>query len=458
VSFAKRARAAVGNAILRRNVLKATNTSLSHRRTTVAEMSDWDDLRDRAAAVKDHCLDHLDDYLAEFTENARRRGAHVHIAADAGAACRIITELARRKGASRILKAKSMATEEVELNRAFEARGFTPLETDLGEYIVQLAGEPPSHITAPALHRSTEEIRDIFAEYGVLEDRGTPPADRDELARWLSMKAREHLRGRLLDADLGITGANFLIAETGGVAIVENEGNIRFTTTTPPIHVVLAGIDKLIPKLTDLATFLPLLTRSATGQRATSYVQVLSGALSEQHIVLLDNGRSALLSDPDDREILRCIRCGACLNVCPVYRTIGGHAYGWTYPGPIGSLLTPLFRGRREDHELPYASSLCGACTDICPVKIDLHGHLLRLRGDAVKVGRRPVAERIGFRVFRWASAKASRWERLVALARRLQGPAVRLGLLSPWTDHREAPVVAPRTFREMWRDDEEAR
>jgi L-lactate dehydrogenase complex protein LldF len=404
--------------------------------------------------VKDHCLDHLDEYLAEFVENARKRGAHVHVAADAAQACRIITELARTKGASRILKSKSMATEEIELNRAFEARGFTPLETDLGEYIVQLVDQPPSHITAPALHLSTEEIRDIFTEHGVLLDRGAPPEDRDELAIWLSLKAREHLRHRLLDADLGITGANFLIAETGGAAIVENEGNIRFTTTTPPIHVVVAGIDKLIPKLTDLATFLPLLSRSATGQRATSYVQVLSGALEEQHIVLLDNGRSSRVEKLADREILRCIRCGACLNVCPVYRTIGGHAYGWTYPGPIGSLLTPLLRGQIGDHELPYASSLCGACTDICPVKIDLHGHLLRLRGEAVKDGRRPLAERIGFRVFRWAAAKPKRWARLVGLARRFQGAAVRFGLLKPWTDHREAPVVAPRSFREMWRDD----
>ncbi|MEN8151930.1 MAG: lactate utilization protein B [Planctomycetota bacterium] len=447
--LAKRVRAAIGNRVLRRNVLKATSTSLAHRAETVAERADWEDLRDRAAAVRDHGLDHLDEVLAEFTENARRRGTHVHVAVDGDHACRIVTEIARKAGATRILKSKSMATEEIELNRAFEARGFVPLETDLGEYIVQLAGEPPSHITAPALHRSTEEIRDIFTEHGVLEGRGTPPTDRQELARWLSLKAREHLRHRLLDADLGITGANFLIAETGGAAIVENEGNIRFTTTTPPVHVVVAGIDKLIPKLTDLATFLPLLTRSATGQRATSYVQVLSGGLEEQHIVLLDNGRSARLADRADREILRCIRCGACLNACPVYRTIGGHAYGWTYPGPIGALLTPLLRGRIGDAELPFASSLCGACTEICPVKIDLHGHLLRLRG----AGRRPLLERLGFRLFSWAAAKPSRWARLVRLARRFQGPAARWGLIRPWTDHREAPTVAPRSFREMWRD-----
>jgi L-lactate dehydrogenase complex protein LldF len=451
--LAKRMRKAVGDPILRRNVLKATNTSLHHRETMVAERDDWEELRDRAAAAKDEVLANHARYLDEFIESARRRGAHVHRAADAAAARRIIVELARKKGASRILKAKSMATEEVELNAAFTARGFTPLETDLGEYIVQLAGEPPSHITAPALHRSTEEIRDIFGDHDVLPGDATPPADRDELARWLSLVARDHLRGRLLDADLGISGANFLVCDTGSLVIVENEGNIRYTTTTPPVHVALVGIDKLIPKMTDLATFLPLLTGSATGQRATSYVTILSGALSELHIVLLDNGRSAKLEDPENREILRCIKCGACMNVCPVYRTVGGHAYGWTYPGPIGSLLTPLMRGRIADHELPYASSLCGACTDICPVKIDLHGHLLRLRGEAVRDGRRPLLERIAFRVFRWMTADPRRFRFAVGLARRFQDAAVRAGLLAPWTRHREAPRVAAKTFRERWEE-----
>jgi L-lactate dehydrogenase complex protein LldF len=449
----RRIRLAVTDPVLPGNVLRATDTSLEHRNAVVAERTDWEELRDRAAAIKDHTLDHLDRYIEEFTGNARRRGAHVHLARDAAQARRIIVELARRKGCSRILKAKSMATEEVELNRAFEARGYTPLETDLGEYIVQLAGEPPSHITAPALHRSTEQIRDLFRDHGVLEGRGAPPSDREELATWLSLKAREHLRDRLRDADLGISGGNFLVAATGTVVTVENEGNIRFSTTTPPVHVALVGIEKMIPSLADLGTFLPLLTRSATGQRITTYVSMFSGGPAELHVVLLDNGRSRMLADPANREILRCIRCGACLNTCPVYRTVGGHAYGSTYPGPIGALVTPLLRGRPDDRKLPFASTLCGACTAICPVKIDLHGHLLRLREEEVA---RPPARltRLGWRLFRFVMARPALYRRLTKVARRFERPAVRSGLLGGWTRFREAPRLAKRSFTELWRDE----
>ncbi len=447
-----RIRRAIKDPVLPGNVLRATNTSLKKRDETVAERPDWEDLRERAAKVKDHVLANLDRYLAEFVENARLRGAHVHFAKDAAAARRIITELARRKGATRILKAKSMATEEVELNQAFTARGFTPLETDLGEFIVQLRDEPPSHITAPALHCSAEQIRDLFAREGVTDGRA--PTDRRELATWLSLSARAHLRDRLLEADLGITGANFLVAETGTVALIENEGNIRLTVTSTPVTVSLVGIDKLLPKLTDLATMLPLLTRSATGQRMTSYFQLISGALDEHHIVLLDNGRIDALRDPENREILRCIRCGACMNVCPVYRTVGGHAYGWTYPGPIGSLLSPLWRGRGEDHQLPFLSSLCGACTDICPVKIPIHEHLLRMRREAVSAGRRGIPERLAFRIFRYVMQRPGLYRRAARITKRLLPAAARAGLLRRWTDTRAAPQPAPRSFKEMWRED----
>jgi L-lactate dehydrogenase complex protein LldF len=449
-----RIRKAVRDPVLAANVIRATDTSLAHRRETVAERADWEDLRDRAAALKDHTLRHLDRYLVEFTENARARGATVHVARDAREACRIITELARRKGATRILKSKSMTTEEVGLNQAFAARGFTPLETDLGEYIVQLADEPPSHITAPALHCSAEQIRDLFAREGVTDGIDTPPEDRKELARWLSLAARRHLRPRLLEADLGITGANFLIAETGTVALVENEGNIRLTTTSAPVTVSLAGIEKLLPKMTDLATMLPLLTRSATGQRMTAYFSLLSGGAGEQHVVLLDNGRVDALATAADREILRCIRCGACLNICPVYRTVGGHAYGWTYPGPIGSLLSPMLRGRGEDHDLPFLSSLCGACTEICPVKIRIHEHLLRMRGEAVRENRRPLRERLAFAAFRLVMRHPALYRQLAAATRRLLPPAARGGLLAPWTKYRELPIPTPRTFKEIWRED----
>jgi len=449
-----RIRRAIRDPVLSGNVLRATNTSLAHRRETVAERPDWEELRDRAAQLRDHVLANLDRYLAEFVENARARGAHVHFAKDAAAARRIITELARQKGATHILKSKSMATEEVDLNRAFEERGFTPLETDLGEFIVQLRGEPPSHITAPALHCSAEQIRDLFAREGVTASE--PPADRKDLATWLSLSARSHLRERLLKADLGITGANFLVAETGTVALVENEGNIRLTTTSTPVMVTLVGIDKLLPKLTDLATMLPLLTRSATGQRMTAYFSLISGALEELHIVLLDNGRIEALSDAADREVLRCIRCGACLNVCPVYRTVGGHAYGWTYPGPIGSLLSPLFRGRGEDYELPFLSSLCGACTEICPVKIPIHEHLLRMRERAVRAGRRGIRERLAFSTFRFVMRRPALYRRAAGLITRFLPAAARAGLLRPWTDTRAAPAPPPalRTFKDLWRQD----
>ncbi len=448
--FRRRARRALGNPVLARNVLRATDTSLAHRREVVAERPDWEDLRERAAALRRHTLARLDRYLREFAENARARGVQVHAARDARAAARLVSELARRKGATRILKAKSMATEEIELNAALARRGFRPLETDLGEYIVQLAGERPSHLTAPALHRSAEEIRDLFLREGVIREGTALPRDRRALARRLSLSARETLRSRLLEADLGVTGANFLVAETGTVVLVENEGNIRFTTTTPPVVVAVAGIDKVIPRLADLGILLPLLTRSATGQRAAAGVSLLSGGPGERHVVLLDNGRTRMLADPEDREILACIRCGACLNTCPVYRSVGGHAYGWIYPGPIGALLAPLLRGRGEDWELPFASTLCGACAEICPVKIPLHEHLLRLRARAARAGRRGIGERIGFRAFRFLAGREDRFRLAARLARRMEGPLLRLGLLAAWTAAREAPRMARPAFHEM--------
>ncbi|MFV1958706.1 MAG: lactate utilization protein B [Planctomycetota bacterium] len=447
------AKRALEDPVLGRNVVRATDLSTIHRKAAVAERPDWEALRQRAEAVRAHALGSLDRHLAGFVEEARRRGAVVHSAADADEACRIVLDLVEGAEGTRILKSKSMTSEEVGLNARLEARGLEPLETDLGEYIVQLAGEPPSHITAPALHRSTEQIHDLFRKHGVLEGAGAPPEDRVELAAWLSLRAREHLRQRLLDADVGITGANFLVAETGTIVLVENEGNIRFTTTSPRIQIALAGIDKVVPRLEDLATLLPLLTRSATGQRATSYVQMISGPVGEAlHVVLLDGGRSRLLADPDDREILHCIRCGACMNVCPVYRTVGGHAYGSPYPGPIGALLTPLLRDGPGDDELPFASTLCGACTEACPARIDLDAHLLRHRGRFVGEGRRGAVEAGAFGLWRFLMAGPRRYAFAGRLARILQVPAKWLGLLHAWTRTRAEPRVARRSFLRSWR------
>ncbi len=442
---------------LGRNVMRATESSLAHRRTVVEERPDWEALRARATALRAHVLTHLDAYLEQFRRAAEARGAVVHVAEDATAARRIVTDLARDVGARHVLKSKSMTTEEIDLNRALEDAAITPLETDLGEYIVQLAGEPPSHITAPALHRSAEQIAELFAEHDVL--RASVPEDRAELATWLSLQARDHLRPLLLDADMGISGANFLIAESGTVVLVENEGNIRYTTTSPRVQVALVGIEKLLPTLSDLATCLPLLTRSATGQRATTYTTLISGPLRDAlHIVLLDGGRTRMLRRDDDRELLQCIRCGACMNVCPVYRTVGGHAYGSPYPGPIGAALTPALRGTDDDADLPWASSLCGACTAICPVGIDLHGQLLRARARQVEGGKRSRAEALLFALWRWAMGGRRRYTIATRLARVLQGVTRRAGPLGAWCVDREAPRFAASSFRARWRQREASR
>ena len=436
---------------LGRNVLRATDTSLAKRSAAIADRPDWSDLRTRATALRAHVVSELDVYLERFVAAARARGAEVHLAEDAKAACRIVAQIAASAGARRVLKAKSMTSEEIHLNEALETAGLEPLETDLGEYIVQLAGEPPSHITAPALHRSAEQIQELFGGHGVLH--GEAPTEREELATWLSLQARDHLRPLLLDADLGVTGANFLAADTGTIVLVENEGNIRYTTTTPSVQIAVAGIEKLIPRIEDLATLLPLLPRSATGQGATSYVSLISGPIRDAlHIVLVDNGRSAMLAHPDDRELLQCIRCGACMNVCPVYRTVGGHAYGSPYPGPIGAALTPVLRGSDDDLDLPWVSSLCGACSDICPVGIDLHGNLLRARERQVTAGRRGRMETIAFGLWRWAMGGRRRYALAMRLARLVQGPARRVGPLRAWSEERTPPELASSSFRQRWR------
>ncbi len=453
--LADASRRAASDAVLGRNVLRATNASLAHRATAVAERPDWDQLRDRAARLKDHALTNLDVLLDRFVTEATRRGAIVHLETDAEAARRRIVGIVRDAGGRHVLKSKSMTTEEIDLNPALEAAGAVPLETDLGEFIVQLAGEPPSHITAPALHRSAEEILDLFRKHGVLEGAGEPPAERKDLPTWLSLAARAHLRARLLAADVGVTGANALVADTGTVVLLENEGNIRYTLLSPRVQIAVAGIEKLVPRLEDLATILPLLTRSATGQRMTTYVSMLSGPVSGAlHVVLIDNGRTRMLGNDAEREILRCIRCGACMNVCPVYRTIGGHAYGAPYPGPIGAVLVPTLRGRDDDQDLPWASSLCGACADVCPVKIDLPAHLVRLRARAVARGRAGGLESAGWRVWRYLVGDPRRLEALARLARPFQGLLSRGGPLGVWRRGRAVPRLARRSFFARWRRD----
>lgn len=344
-------------------------------------LSNGEELRERARSIRDHTLDHLDQYLVELEENVKVLGGTVHWAEDARAARMIVEQIALTRGVKRIVKGKSMVSEEVDLNRGLEANGLEVVETDLGEFIIQLANEPPSHLVGPAIHKTKGQIAQLFCD--ALD---APLMDDPER---MTLFARKTLRERFLKADMGITGANFVVAQSGAVILLENEGNIRLSTTVPRIHVALTGIEKVVPTWQDLAVLLKLLPRSATGQKLSSYVSMFFGpkrgnefdGANEFHLVLLDNGRSRILADKQFRESLRCIRCGACLNTCPVYLKSGGHAYGWVYSGPIGSILTPqLLQRRKVAANLPYASTLCGACSSVCPVKIDIPGVLIELR------------------------------------------------------------------------------
>src|SRR5881409_2432598 len=352
----------------------ATTKFIALRREAFGDFPQGEALRDRARAIKEATLQRLDAHLETLVANVERVGGHVHFATTAEEARRIILDIARRTGARMAVKSKSMATEEIHLNDALQAIGVTPVETDLGEYIIQLAHERPSHIIAPAIHKTKGQVAELFSRE--LHRPGLA-ADPEVLTKI----AREELREKFLQADLGITGANFAVAETGTVVLVTNEGNARLTTTCPRVHVALVGIEKVIPRLVDLPFFLKLLARAATGQKLSVYTTVLTGPRrpEEFHLVLLDNGRSRILGSPF-RESLQCIRCGACLNACPVYRRIGGHAYGGVYAGPIGSILTPLYDSVSANPHLPHASSLCGACQTACPVKINIPHMLIGLR------------------------------------------------------------------------------
>ncbi len=389
-TFRENAKAALADTQLRGALKHATSLFGERRREAAAGLANWEDLRTHARAIKDDVLLHLDRYLEEFVGNAESRGAKVHWARDAAEANAIICGLAIERQARVIVKSKSMTTEETHLNDALEAAGMQVVETDLGEYIIQLAAEVPSHILAPAIHKTKGQVAELFtAKLGM--------APTDDVAQLTSM-ARATLRDRFAAADVGISGVNFGIAETGTIVIIENEGNIRLTTSLPRTHVAVMGIEKILPRFADLDVFLKLLPRSGTGQKLSTYQSFITGVKrdandegpDELHIVLLDNGRSRMLAHPVTRQSLACIRCGACLNACPVYQQIGGHAYGSVYPGPIGAVITPQLMGIEKTSQLPYASSLCGACREVCPVKIDIPRLLLHLRGEISEQKRNP--------------------------------------------------------------------
>jgi L-lactate dehydrogenase complex protein LldF len=448
------------DARLKKSVNKATLHQYTQRLARMPELPDAEGLRTLAGKIKQHTLDHLDYYLEQLTANVERNGGQVHFAATAADARRIIMGIVESRGCQRVIKSKSMASEEIELAHLMEERGIDVVETDLGEFIVQIGHDKPSHIVAPIIHKDTAQIAEIMCKhfgYDYCEDPKT-----------LADYARLFLREKFRRADLGMTGGNFLVAETGHVCVVENEGNARQSITTPRILVSLVGIEKVVPRLADLGVMLKLLGRSATGQAMTVYTSFFGGPRKagekdgpeEFHLVLMDNGRSEILASEEYRETLRCIRCGACLNACPVYRKVSGHAYGYVYSGPIGALITPLFKGLSEYKDLPQASSLCGACYEVCPVKINIPQHLINLRRDMVNTKIAGKMERLVYRG--WAKSMLSPvMYRIISalqkldLRRRAKGSgwvAELPKMAAGWTQIRDMPAPAPKTFRQMWR------
>lgn len=430
-----------------------------NRAAAMDTLPDAEAARDLARAIRAHTIAHLNDYLQQFEANVQAMGGRVHWARDAAEACAIVLHIAQENAVQRIVKSKSMVSEEIGLNAALEQAGLEVAETDLGEYIAQLSHDHPSHIVAPVLHLTRQEVGRIFAE------RLAVPYT-DEIAA-LNAIARRSLREKFLKADMGISGCNFAVAETGTVCIVTNEGNGRMATTLPRIHVALMGMERIVPTLRDLAVMLQLLPRSATGQKLTAYTSLLNGPRrpteshgpQEMHVVIIDNGRSRALAG-DLAEILYCIRCGACLNVCPVYRAIGGHAYGSVYSGPVGSVLSPILGGIAAFADLPQASTLCGACRDVCPVRIDLPMLLLRLRREMTREGYTPRWLKVGIWIYAALARRAGRF----ALAARLASWLTRLmgsgwfsgrlpGPLGAWTRSRAFPPFARRTFQQRWGD-----
>ncbi|GAA2362023.1 LutB/LldF family L-lactate oxidation iron-sulfur protein [Dactylosporangium salmoneum] len=448
-SFPKAARAALADEQLRRNLGHATRTIRAKRAAVVAEVPDWEELRLAGEALKAATMARLPELLAQLEERVTAAGGTVHWARDANEANRIVTGLVRAAGADEVVKVKSMATQEIGLNEALAAEGIAAWETDLAELIVQLGHDKPSHILVPAIHRNRTEIRDIF-----LREMEDAPPDLTDDPRRLAMAAREHLRRKFLAAKVAVSGANFAVAETGTLAVVESEGNGRMCLTLPRTLITVMGIEKVVPTWTDLEVFLQLLPRSSTGERMNPYTSLWTGVTpgdgpQEFHLVLLDNGRTAVLADEAGRSALHCIRCSACLNVCPVYERTGGHAYGSVYPGPIGAVLSPQLTGVEDNASLPYASSLCGACFDACPVRIDIPSMLVHLRARHVEERRGPSAEAISMAAASWVMSRpgpfrnAERLRRLLPLA----SPLAR-----GWTASRDLPEPPAQTFREWWR------
>ena len=464
--FPMAARALMGDQQLRKNVRHATNVIQAKRRSVVNEMPDWQELREAGKQLRKHTMRHLDFYLEMFERNCTAAGGVVHWARDAEEARRIVVGLVKAEAATEVIKIKSMTTEEIQLNKALEAEGIHAYETDLAELIIQLGHDQPSHIVVPALHKNRSQIREIFMREMNLPELGEAPQD-------LADAARRFLREKFLRVKTGVSGANFLIAETGGVAIVESEGNGRMCLTLPETLIAVAGIDKVVPRVQDLEVLLQLLPRSATGERMNPYNSIWTGVDATDgpkafHVVLMDNARTEILADEEARQTLYCIRCGACQNACPVYQQTGGHAYGSVYAGPIGAILTPQLMEMHHAQTLPYASSLCGACYEVCPVKIDIPEVLIHLRNRVVKertAGLKGLVdpEAVAMRAMAMVFRSAGRFRAAQRLGRMAEWPLVRKdgqgegwigwlpGLLGGWTQVRDLREMPKQTFREWF-------
>ena len=444
--------------------MEAVYTGFHQKRIEAAAATEgWEEQRDRGRAIKEHTIANLDHYLEMFAGKVEANGGNVFFAADSAAATRYILDLARARGVRTVIKSKSMVSEEMSLAHEMEAVGIEAVETDLGEYIIQLAGEAPYHIIAPAIHKSQEQVAEMFAEKTGVSPGATPEE--------LTTTARGMLRETFQRADMSVTGVNFAVAETGSIVLVTNEGNGRMCTSIPRVHVAVMGMEKIVPSMQDLALMLRILIRSATGQRISSYVTMTNGPRraeeedgpEEFHLVIVDNGRMRLLADPKLREALYCLRCGACLNACPVYRKVGGHSYGWVYPGPIGAVVSPVMSGLKRGKDLPFASSLCGACREVCPVRIDIPNMLLHLRQQVTEgppeVRSSGWRERLGWKLWRFGNLSPGRFRFGGKLASLVARPFARGGFLrrsppplSGWTRSRDLPVPVAQPFRDRFK------
>ncbi|MBA4493358.1 LutB/LldF family L-lactate oxidation iron-sulfur protein [Paenactinomyces guangxiensis] len=464
LSLKERSRLALQDEFLRSAVRFTTERLRNKKKESTERLGNWEEWRERGRQIRAHTIQYLDYYLDLFANRVEQAGGHVHFAKDAREAAEMVLGIAREKQAKSVVKSKSMVSEEVHVNQRLAEQGIECIETDLGEYIIQLANQAPSHIIIPAIHQTRRQIAELFSKEG--------GEQLSEETRVLTAFARRRLREKFLQAEIGMTGCNFAIAESGSVILFSNEGNGRMVTTLPKTHIVMMGMERIIPSWEDLEVMANLLPRSATGQKLTVYMSAMTGprrrgewdGAEEMHVIILDNGRSNQLGDPEFQEVLHCIRCGACLNVCPVYRHIGGHAYGSVYPGPIGAVLSPLLNpGDEQMQELSYASSLCAACYEACPVKIPLHDMLVHLRRKNVESARVSIGEKIAFKGFASAFKNARRYRITMNTLRNIQKHTVRDGSKYPkltrlagpakeWAEHRSLPFSEKKSFRDSWK------